>query len=54
MCGTSGIESASQCTRNRRCKVQSLSWEDPPEEKMAPYSSILAWKIPRAEEPGGL
>ena len=54
MCGTSGKESSGQCTRNRRCKVQSLNWEDALEEKMAPYSSILAWKIPRAEEPGRL
>ena len=28
-------------------------WEDPLEEEMAPHSSILAWKIPRREEPGG-
>ena len=34
--------------------VQSLSWEDPLEEKMATHSSILAWKIPWTEEPGGL
>ena len=34
--------------------VQSLVWEDPLEEKMAPYSSILAWEIPWTEEPGGL
>ena len=27
--------------------VQSLSWEDPLEERMATHSSILAWKIPR-------
>ena len=33
--------------------VQSLSWEDPLEEEMATDSSILAWKIPWAEEPGG-
>ena len=26
--------------------VRSLVWEDPLEEKMAPYSSILAWEIP--------
>ena len=26
--------------------VQSLAWEDPLEEEMATYSSILAWKIP--------
>ena len=35
-------------------RVQSLSWEDPLEEKMANHSSILAWKIQRTEEPGGL
>ena len=28
--------------------------EDPQEEEMAPYSSILAWEIPWTEEPGGL
>ena len=35
-------------------QVQTLNWEDPLEEKMATYSSILAWKIPWTEEPGGL
>ena len=34
--------------------VRSLGWEDPPEEEMATHSSILAWKIPQTEEPGGL
>ena len=34
--------------------VQSLGWEDPLEEEMATHSSILAWRIPRTEEPGGL
>ena len=33
--------------------VQPLSWEDPLEEGMATHSSILAWRIPRTEEPGG-
>ena len=33
---------------------QSLSWEDPLEEEMATHSSILAWRIPWTEEPGGL
>ena len=32
--------------------VQTLSWEDALEEEMATHSSILAWKIPRTEEPG--
>ena len=34
--------------------VQSLGWEDPLEEEMATHSSILAWKFPWTEEPGGL
>ena len=34
--------------------VRSLGWEDPLEEGMATPSSILAWRIPRTEEPGGL
>ena len=34
-------------------KVRSLSWEDL-EKGMAIHSSILAWKIPWTEEPGGL
>ena len=34
--------------------VQSLGWEDPLEEDMATHSSILAWRIPWTEEPGGL
>ena len=34
--------------------VRSLGQEDPLEQEMAPYSSILAWKIPWAEEPGRL
>ena len=32
---------------------QSLSKEDPPEEGTATHSSILAWRIPWAEEPAG-
>ena len=35
-------------------QVYSLGGEDPLEEKMATHSSILAWRIPRTEEPGGL
>ena len=33
-------------------RVQSLGREDPLEEGMASHSSILAWSIPWAEEPG--
>ena len=34
--------------------VQSLGQEDPLEKEMATHSSILAWRIPRTEEPDGL
>ena len=34
--------------------VRSLDWEDPLEKGMAPHSSILTWRIPWTEEPGGL
>ena len=38
----------------RETWVRSLGEEDPLEEEMAPHSSILAWRIPWTEEPGGL
>ena len=34
--------------------IQSLGQEDPLEKGMATHSSILAWRIPWTEEPGGL
>ena len=34
--------------------VQSMSWKDPLEKGMATHFSILAWRIPKTEEPGGL
>ena len=34
--------------------VPSLGWEDPLEKEIANHSSILAWRIPCIEEPGGL
>ena len=34
--------------------IQPLGWEDPLEKGMATHSSILAWRIPETEEPGGL
>ena len=43
------------CFRNcMETWVQSLGWEDPLEKGMATHSSILAWRIPRTEEPGRL
>ena len=35
-------------------RVQLLGQEDPLEKEMATHSSILAWRIPWTEEPGGL
>ena len=35
-------------------RVQSLDQKDPLEKGMATYSSILAWRIPKTEEPGRL
>ena len=35
-------------------QVQPLGWEDPIKEETATHCSILAWKIPRTEEPGRL
>ena len=35
-------------------QAQSLGWEDPLVKGMATHSSILAWRIPSTEEPGGL
>ena len=38
----------------RETWVRSLGWEDSLEKEMATHSSILAWRIPWIEEPGGL
>ena len=49
----SSKESACKCRRHRR-QFCSLGQEDPLEEEMAIHSSILTWRIPRTEQPGGL
>ena len=51
--GLSGKEPVCQCRKHRR-QVPSLDGEDPLEEEMVTLSSILAWRIPWMEEPGGL
>ena len=38
----------------QEAQVRSLGWEDPLEKEMATHSSILAWKIPRTEDSGGV
>jgi len=52
--GASGKEPACQFRRHKRSGLASLNGENPLEEGMATYSSILAWRIPKIEEPGGL
>ena len=49
------VQSVKNLSAMRETWVLSLGWEDPLEEKgMATHSSILAWRIPWTEEPGGL
>ena len=53
---TAGGFSSGSVVKNLPAKeetqVQSLRWNDPLEQEMATHSSILAWEIPCAEEPG--
>ena len=51
--GTSGKESVPM-QETEEIQVCSLGLEDPLEEEMTTYSSILAWRIPWTEEPGEL
>ena len=48
------VKNLSAMQETQELQVQSLGGEDPLEEKMATHSSILAWRIPWTEEPGGL
>ena len=50
LCGSAGKESACM----QETWVQSLGWEGPLEKGKATHSSILAWRIPRTKESGGL
>ena len=52
--GGSVVKSLPAMQETEEMWVQSLGWEDPLEEEMATHSSILAWRIPWTEEPGGL
>ena len=53
-----GVSLVAQRAKNLPAKqetwVWSLGWEDPLEKRMATHSSILVWRIPWTEEPGGL
>ena len=52
--GFSGGSEGKECACNAGDLVPSLGWEDPLEKEMATHSSILAWRIPWTEQPGGL
>ena len=49
-----GEESACQLRKCKDTQVRSLGREDALEKEMATHSSILAWRVPWTEEPGGL
>ena len=52
-----GVSLVAQTVRNLpalwEIRVRSLGQEDPQEKGIATHSGILAWRIPRTEEPGG-
>ena len=47
-------QSVKNLPATQETRLYFLGWEDPVEKEMAILSSILAWKIPWTEEPGGL
>ena len=52
--GGSVVKNPPAMQETQEVQVRFLGWEDPLEKEMATHSSILAWKIPCSEEPGGL
>ena len=48
------VQTVKRLPAMRETWLPSLGWEDPLEKEMATHSSILAWRIPWTEEPGGL
>ena len=52
--GGSAVKNPPVMQEMQKMQVPSLGWEHPLKEEMAIHSSILAWAIPRTEEPGGL
>ena len=47
-------QSVKNSPATQEARIHSLGREDPLEKGMATHSSILAWRIPQTEEPGGL
>ena len=52
--GFPGGSDAKNLPTKQEIWVQALGWENCLEKRMATHSSILAWKIPWREDPGGL
>ena len=52
--GGSAVKNPPTMQELQETQVQSLDWEDTLAESIATHSSILAWRIPWTEEPGGL
>ena len=52
--GGTVVKNPTAIQETQEMQVQSLGLENPLEEEMATHSSILAWKIPWTEKPGGL
>ena len=52
--GGSAVKNLPAVQEQQETRVQSLGGEDPLEEVMATHSTVLAWRIPRTKEPGGL
>ena len=48
------VQKVKNLSTRQETPVRSLGWEDPLEKGVASHSNILAWRIPRTEEPGGL
>ena len=48
------VQAIKNLSELQETQVHSQGREDPMEEEMATHSSILAWRIPWTEEPGGL
>ena len=52
--GGLGVKNHSAVQKTQEMQVRSLGGENPLQKGMATHSSILAWRIPWTEEPGGL
>ena len=52
--GGSAVKNLPTMQEPQETHARSLGWEDRLEEEMATHFSILAWRIPWTEEPGGL